>query len=366
MSPNHVLYRSTVWMASLSVVIWSVTQAREFLVPLCVSALLAMLMAPIVRYLRRMRLNDTASVTLAVILLYLPLLGIASLVLIEADGLVRNWPLIYASARATLERVMNTPLIAGIVPGQYLDLEYLQGKVTERAGESAMLVLTGLQTLLSAGTSTLLVLSFAAMMLYGRRHLRRSFEHVMSIGQSPAKARTLDGALGVLQDFLVARVLIIGSVAIADFIILKSFGVPYSVTLSAILGLSTLVPVVGYFIGLVPPLIVAVGMNHSGLYLLFLLLALGGVASAQDHILTPALLGRKLNLNFLATYIAIFAGEQIWGLWGMFLSIPALGLLRVLLSASDDLKPWANLLEEDSTEKSVEAKIAAEAPKALP
>jgi predicted PurR-regulated permease PerM len=75
-------------------------------------------------------------------------------------------------------------------------------------------------------------------------------------------------------------------------------------------------------------------------------LAIGAVWTIQDHIITPKWVGHRLKLNFLATYLAFFAGGLLWGAWGMILSIPLLGLIRIACSASPKLRPWAFALGE--------------------
>jgi predicted PurR-regulated permease PerM len=346
------LLRGLIWFAALVVTLWGLIQAKEFLIPIFLAALLAMLMVPGVRLLRRFNVPEWAALTISSLLLFLPLFGLASLLAIEGESLIKNWPEIYGSAHRYFDSFASGPWLGRLHLGEYADFSTIEAKVSESAGEGALLVFTGLKTLLSAGTTTLLILTFSVIMLAARTHLRSSFESILSTEDSPQHAHMLDGSLGVLEKFLLARVLIILFVAVADFIILKIFGVSYGVTLSVVLGLSTLVPAIGFFIGIIPPLIVAASEGNSALFLVGLFAALWAISSLQDHVMTPKLIGRKLNLNFLFTYLAIFAGERMWGLWGMFLSIPALGLIRVILSTSDELRPWARLLEEEDGEAS--------------
>jgi hypothetical protein len=58
-------------------------------------------------------------------------------------------------------------------------------------------------------------------------------------------------------------------------------------------------------------------------------------------VITPKWVGHRLKLNFLATYLAFFAGGLLWGAWGMILSVPLLGLIRIACIASPTLRPWA-------------------------
>ena len=344
---KNSLLNGLIAIAAFGIIIWCLIEAKEFFIPLLFSVLLAMLMAPITRLLKRAKVPEGPAVALTTLVLYLPLIGLASLVLVEAESIVRHWPEIFASAKTYANQFSHSALFTKFQLGNYLSADDLQSKISERAGAGALLFFTGLTAILSAGTTTLLVMTFAAVMLASRIQLRHAFEGILSYNGSTATAKTMDGALAIIEKFLVARVLIIVIVAAADFVVLKAFGVSYAIMLAAVLGISTLIPIVGFFIGIIPPVIVAASLGHSAISVGALFACLWIVSSAQDHILTPKLIGKKLNLNFLATYIAIFAGEQMWGLWGMFLSIPMLGMLRVVLTASDAFRPWARLLEEE-------------------
>jgi predicted PurR-regulated permease PerM len=50
----------------------------------------------------------------------------------------------------------------------------------------------------------------------------------------------------------------------------------------------------------------------------------------QDYILSPHLMGRGVELHPLLVLFGVFAGAEVAGVAGTFLSVPALALARVL------------------------------------
>ena len=46
----------------------------------------------------------------------------------------------------------------------------------------------------------------------------------------------------------------------------------------------------------------------------------------------------------LITFLGIISGEMIWGLSGMFLSIPVIAILKIIFDRIESLKPWGYLL----------------------
>ena len=351
---NHFNPSRWLFCAAFVVVMWGVIEAKSFLIPIIVAALLSLLMMPVVRVLLRLRVPEWLAVTISSLILVLPLVAVASLIVAESNSLVNDWPHISASAKAYSETLLHQPWLERANLSQYLNLSDIGAKLSSRASEGITLAIASIAVLFSAGSQLVLVLFFAVMMLSSRQHVRVSLERILNSNASGGAAKLLDATTDVLEQFLMARLIMILFVAAADFVILKLFQIPYAVSLSVFLGLMTLIPAVGFVLGLIPPLVVALAQGHSVVSTLGLLGALWAVSAVQDHLLTPKLIGRRLNLNFLITYIALFAGERIWGIWGMFLSVPILGVIRIIMSSNEALRPWGQLIQErDELEKAV-------------
>lgn len=345
-SPSHS--NRVVQVAAWVVILWGVAQARELLVPLCLAALLAFLMAPIIRRMERARFPEGLSVILSALLLILPIAGAGILIVGEVQHLVKNWPEISATIKTTVGQLSQNPKLERFHLNAYLDVNDLEQRLSEGASTGFHFALESLKAMAKAGTTLILVLFFAIVMIASRAHVSRSLEKILFASGQVKAGGTLVSVAQLIERFLIARLSIVALVAIVDFIILMSFGVSYGFLMGCLLGLMTLVPIVGFFVGVIPPMIVAIAAGVSVGKLVALFLCLGSVSSFQDHFLAPKWIGKKLNLNFLFTYLGIFAGERLWGPWGMFLSVPILGVIRVALEASPRFKPWSELLEEDS------------------
>ncbi len=338
--PKNTLPRNTLRWAAWVVILWGVTQAKSFLIPLFLASLLAFLMAPVVNQLRKKKLPEWAALTLSSILLFLPVFGIIILLFNEGAILLRDYPHLLASLKEHWLRLGSSSFIQNFHLSEYLDISYLGERLGEEAGKGLSLFLDGLKAIAEAGAHLFVILFFSIVMLASRFQLRKSAEKLLS------NTRTLDEIIQLIEKFLLARIGIALFVACLDAIILKLLGSHYSVLLGCLLGLSTLIPIVGFLIAILPPIALSIAMGHSmaktGLTILLLYL----VSTTEIHWVTPKYLGRQLNLNLLATFIGLFGGEMLWGIWGVVLSIPLLGILRIILEASKDLQPWAVLLAE--------------------
>ena len=64
----------------------------------------------------------------------------------------------------------------------------------------------------------------------------------------------------------------------------------------------------------------------------------------QTYLLEPLVVGSEVNINPLFTIIGLVIGELVWGIPGMILAIPLLGITKIICDNVDDLKPYGFLL----------------------
>lgn len=137
--------------------------------------------------------------------------------------------------------------------------------------------------------------------------------------------REMDSMLG---HFIRAQLtLAILAMAVVTFV-LWIMRVPYAFALGPAAGALEFIPVVGPAIGGLAVMVVALlsGYNHMWGLLIFLL-AWRGI---QDYVTSPRIMGTSLELHPLTVLFGVFAGGEVAGVIGVFLSIPVLATLRIL------------------------------------
>ena len=78
----------------------------------------------------------------------------------------------------------------------------------------------------------------------------------------------------------------------------------------------------------------------------------------QTYILEPLVVGKGVSLNPLFTIAGIVAGEMIWGIPGMILAIPLLGIVKIVCDHIKPLKPYGFLIgTEKKTKRGVIDKV---------
>ncbi|HEU5401434.1 MAG TPA: AI-2E family transporter [Terriglobales bacterium] len=107
--------------------------------------------------------------------------------------------------------------------------------------------------------------------------------------------------------------------------------VPFGFALGIMGGLLEFVPVVGPLIAAIVILGVAFTTNYS--HMLIVLLFLGAWRVIQDYVVSPHVLGGRVELHPLAAIFGVLVGAEIGGVVGVYLAIPAMAAIRILWRA---------------------------------
>lgn len=107
-----------------------------------------------------------------------------------------------------------------------------------------------------------------------------------------------------------------------------------------------IIPYIGTILGGIIPTLYALIVFDSIWYPISVVLMFWFVQALEGNILSPKIVGGKLNLNALSALIALIAGGSLWGLPGMILALPIAAILKVIFDHYEELKPVAQLLED--------------------
>jgi predicted PurR-regulated permease PerM len=141
-------------------------------------------------------------------------------------------------------------------------------------------------------------------------------------------AETVQEMDSMLGHFIRAQLTLAGLAMVVVTFVLWIMRVPYAFALGPAAGALEFIPVVGPAIGGLLVLGVALlsGYGHFWWLLIFLLVW----RCLQDYVTSPRIMGTTLELHPLTVLFGVFAGGEVAGVIGVFLSIPVLATLRIL------------------------------------
>jgi predicted PurR-regulated permease PerM len=161
----------------------------------------------------------------------------------------------------------------------------------------------------------------------------RVFSNVaLSFVQSKPKREFMEGVITDLNQMLAHFIRAQLTLAALSLIIYTAFlsavRAPYALVLGTAGGMMEFIPVVGPLVAAVLIVGVAVLMSYHHWVVLILFLAVWRVL--QDYVISPRIMGEKMELHPLAAIFGVLAGGEIAGVLGVYLSIPVMASLRIV------------------------------------
>jgi predicted PurR-regulated permease PerM len=154
----------------------------------------------------------------------------------------------------------------------------------------------------------------------------------------------LNETKSAIQSYMVGLLLEALIVAVLNSTALLILGVKYAILLGVIGALLNLIPYIGGVIAIALPVLIATVTKDGYNTQVGILIAYIIIQFIDNNILVPRIVSSKVQINALISIIAVLLGAALWGVPGMFLSIPFVGILKIICDRIPDLKPWGKLL----------------------
>jgi predicted PurR-regulated permease PerM len=306
---------------------------REIIIVLLFAIIIASAVRPIVMRLTRWRVPEALAVLLVYLSIAIILFVLLALVLppvitqlnmyLQNDDrlaarviMAMNWLQRAILSITGTEVTLANPddvrtAIAGLVQNVNRTLPDLIGSIGSIVGSVILAVVMGLYWLSSYQKAIAFLTSLFRL---------RDRENVEGI------ILRIESMMGSYVRGLVMVATIVG---LLNFVILTIFGVPNAVTLAFIIGSTTILPVIGGFIG--GGLATFLALLTSPVNALITFASFVAVQQVETHVLTPRTMSRSIGADPLLVIIGVFVGFTLYGVTGAILSIPVLGTIYLLV-----------------------------------
>ena len=202
----------------------------------------------------------------------------------------------------------------------------------------------------AAGFATSIGMIFVYMifMFIEQRTFNKKFISLIPNKSRAKKMRyIIDSIDNNMKKYLFMKTVISGITGIASYIWLQMIGLEFAGVWAFIVFITSYIPTIGAIVACSLPILysftVAPGWELP-------LLTAGGLIGLQilfGNIMEPKLMGKSLNLSTLAILINLVFWGMIWGIAGMFFSVPILVGLYIVAAQFDSTRPIAVLLSAD-------------------
>jgi predicted PurR-regulated permease PerM len=332
----------------IGALIYFVIIARNILVPLTFSMLLAYLLYPVVWRIERFGVHRVPSI-LVVIIITLAIFGMLGFFFAVQ---VSNIQIDISEIKQKLLDETGSPeqKIEEKFGVNMRTMEYYVDNIFNS-------IFTGEQTNFFTSTANtvfqLFILPvFTFFLLFYRTKIAYFIFRLVGRKRKKKAVRILRDISTVTTKYLGGLILVVMILAVLNSTGLIIIGIPHAIVLGVGSAILNLIPYFGTLLGaLVPIIYVLVAMDDpfsTALKVVFLFVI---VQFLENNIITPNIVGGNVRLNALTVIIGLLIGNLIWGIAGMLVVIPIIAILKIIMSNVETLKPFAYLLSSKGLEK---------------
>jgi len=135
----------------------------------------------------------------------------------------------------------------------------------------------------------------------------------------------------VLKAFIRGQLLVMLALALMYSTGLMVIGLDLALIIGIVAGLASIIPYMGFIIGIGAALLAAVFQFQDWLPIVGVIMVFGIGQMIESMVLTPLLVGDKIGLHPVAVIFALMAGGQLFGFFGMLIALPVAAVIMVIL-----------------------------------
>jgi predicted PurR-regulated permease PerM len=193
-------------------------------------------------------------------------------------------------------------------------------------------------------TLVILVPLYAFLMLMYKDLIIEFFLRLYAGKNSATLKEVAREARIVMKKYVVGLMIETAIIAVLNSAALLLLGIHYAILFGVLAAVLNLIPYIGILIGGLLPLLMALITKESAWYPLGVVAAFSVIQLIDNNLIVPYVVASRISINALISIVAVIIGGMLWGISGMFLSLPAVAILKIIFDRVDDLKPWGLIL----------------------
>lgn len=320
---------------------------QSILAPFFLAFLLAMMFTPFANFLeRKLRLGRSISTLFSVVIMIGILVGLIyffgtqlSSFSNDIPHLEKQFVQVFQDLQHWISKTFNV--------NTKEQFEYLNQGLNKLLSSTG-LILTFTLGIFSSGLGFFFFCILFFIFILNYRRLLNQFIITVFDDKHEGKVREIVNEVQTMtKNYIFGLCIQIVIVSILTSLMLSIIGVKYAILLGVLTGVLNVIPYIGILISLVISCFIAFATGTPS-QCFYVLIGYVAVHAIDGNIVLPFVVGSKVKINALFSFIGILVGEHLWGISGMFLCIPAMAIMKIIFERVNGLQPWGLLLGEEA------------------
>ncbi len=331
--------KATITLFGLILFVYVLYILQDTLIPIAFAVVLAILLNPVCNWLLLRKVPKIAAVALSLLLLVVIFVVLAYFLSSQLSHFIESLPVLKQKLGA-----LGTQLGQWLQTNMGITTQKQAAMLTEALNKSKSLVGPTIGSLVGTlGSVTLLPVYIYLLLYYKTLFLNFLFE-VFAEKNAAQVGEILNEVKAATQSYMVGLLLEALIVAALNSVALLLLDVKYAVLFGVIGALLNMIPYIGGIVAIALPVLMATVTKDGYSTQLWIVASYLIIQFIDNNILVPNVVSSKVQINAFISVVTVLLGGALWGVSGMFLSIPFTAILKIIFDRVPGLKPWGKVL----------------------
>lgn len=317
--------------------------AQGIIVPIIFGFIIATVLHPIVAFFIRKKMNRVVAIVITLLLSIIVLAAFGTFIFSQMSLFSESWPIFIEKFSKIFNQTIHWAPGYFDISAQKLNVWIEETKIELlNSGQAAI----G-QTLLSVGNTLIVIflIPVYVFMILFYQPLLLDFIHKLFKTENQSQVSSIvTQTKTVIQRYLVGLLIEAVLVATLNSVGLLILGIDYAILIGILGALLNVIPYIGGLVAVAMPMMIALVTKSSPIFALYVLAVYYFIQLIDNNYIVPKIVASKVRVNALVSIIVVLAGGALWGIPGMFLSIPLTAIVKVICDNIVSLKPFGILL----------------------
>ena len=306
--------------------------AQNILIPLVFATIISIVLHPVINWLIGGKINRLVAIILVLVLTVIIIVVFSTLLFQRLNRFSESWPILVDKFTTIIDQtIADAAVFFDINPEKIqawiaVTKEEIINKSSAAIGQTLVIIGNGLVILF-------LIPVYVFMILFYQPLLRDFIQRLFSKSNKTKVSKIVTQIKVLIQRYLIGLIIEFVLVAILNIVALLILGIDYAVLLGLLGALFNIIPYLGGIISVALFALVAF-VTKSPVYVLYVIVAYTLIQFIDNNYIVPKIVSSKVKINALFSIIVVIAGNALWGIPGMFLSIPLLAIVKI------DFRPY--------------------------
>jgi predicted PurR-regulated permease PerM len=333
--------RVTIILLGLILFSYALADLRDILIPFSIALFLAVLLNPLVERLLIWHVPHVVAIMIALL--------VATVVIAGVWYFLATQMLHFSSQLPAFEKKMEV-LVSKLQQelARKIPLEKQNQYIAEAKAGIKPLIGQTLGSVVGTLTTAFLLPVYTFLLLYYKNLILNFLYEIFAKENEEEVRAVLRQTKGAIQRYMYGLLIEGLIVASLNTLALVILGVPYAVLLGVLGAILNVVPFIGGILAVLLPVLVVTIVKDGFSTQIWVCISYMIIQFTDNHFLIPYIVSAKVRINALISIVAVLLGAAVWGLSGMFLSIPFIGVLKIIFDRIPEMKPWGRLLGDET------------------